>query len=72
MDLTAGTLIASSLVSTVGFGFFLYGKKQVRFPQLVVGLVMMVYPYFITGALAMWGIACGLVLALGALLRMGM
>ncbi len=28
MDLTAGNLFASLLVSTVGFGIFLFGKKQ--------------------------------------------
>ena len=25
---------------------FLYGKKEQRWPQLVIGLVFMVYPYF--------------------------
>ena len=47
MDLSAGSLFASLGVSTVGFGIFLYGKKQVRIPPLVVGLLMMIYPYFV-------------------------
>jgi len=25
---------------------FLYGKKQVRLPQLIGGLLLMIYPYF--------------------------
>ena len=31
-----------------GFVLFVYGKKQQRWPQLVAGLVFMVYPYFAT------------------------
>ena len=32
----------------VGFVLFVYGKKQQRWPQLLAGLAMMVYPYFAT------------------------
>ena len=72
MDFSAGTLIASLVVSSIGFGFFLYGKKQVRFPQLIVGLVMMIYPYFVAGPVAVWSIAGALVLALVVAVRLGM
>ena len=71
MDLSPGTLVASLLVSTAGFGLFLYGKKQLRMPQLAVGLVLMVYPYFTTGPLATWGIGGLLVLGLVVALRLG-
>ena len=53
-------------------GLFLYGKKQTRVPQLVVGLVMMVYPYFMAGALAMWGVGALLVFLLTVLVRAGL
>ena len=72
MDLSTGTLLTSLLVGSVGFGIFLYGKKQLRGPQLVVGGVMMAYPYFITGPLAMLGIAGLLIALLVGALRMGM
>ena len=72
MSFSTDTLLASLVVSTVGLGLFLYGKKQVRFPQLVVGLVMMTFPYFVAGSLAIWGLGSLLVLALVAAVRMGM
>ena len=72
MDLSIGTLISSLVVSSVGFGFFLYGKKQARLPHFVVGLAMMGYPYFVPGPLAMWSIAGALVLALVLAVRSGM
>lgn len=72
MDLSPGTLVASLVVSTAGFGFFLYGKKQLRLPQVVVGVVMMGFPYVVTSPLAIWAIGGTLVLALVAALRLGM
>ena len=63
-DLSAGTLIAGFLVSTVGLGFFLYGKRSTRLPQLVAGLGMMIAPYFTHGAT--------LTLSIGGVLFAGM
>ena len=57
MDIDANSLLAGMLVSSIGFVLFAYGKKQSRFPQLVVGLVLMVYPYFVPSVLLMFGIA---------------
>ena len=64
-------MVASFLISTVGFGFFLYGKKQMRVPQLVVGIAMMVYPYVITDSFWVVGIAMALVLGLWIAVRAG-
>ncbi len=72
MDLSASSLFANILVSTVGFGFFLYGKKQRRVPQLVTGVVLMVYPYFVNGAIAMLAIGAGIVAALWIAVRRGL
>ena len=71
MDLSAASLFAALFVSSVGFSLFLYGKKQLRFPQLIVGLVLMIYPYFVTDALAVWGIAVALIVALALVVRSG-
>ena len=71
MDLSAGTLIASLFVSSIGFALFLYGKKQVRFPQLMVGIAMMTYPYFIAGPILMLGVGVGLIVLLAIALRSG-
>jgi len=71
VDLTAGSLMASLLVSSIGLALFLFGKREVRLPQLVAGLTMMVFPYFVTDPLPMLGIAAALVLALVVVLRAG-
>jgi 4-hydroxybenzoate polyprenyltransferase len=39
-------LFLSLIPGGIGFVLFVYGKKQARWPQLVVGLAYMVYPYF--------------------------
>ena len=51
MDLDAGTIVASLLVSAVGFVFFSYGKSMKRMPQMIGGLTLMIYPYFVPDAL---------------------
>ena len=53
MDLDPTWIFLSMIPSGVGFVLFMYGKKQERLPQLVVGLLMMVYPYFVSTASAM-------------------
>ncbi len=37
-------MLLSLIPSGVGFVLFVYGKKEGRMPQLVAGLVFMVYP----------------------------
>jgi hypothetical protein len=41
-------LFLSLIPGGVGFVLFVYGKKQQRWPHLVAGLALMVYPYFAT------------------------
>lgn len=48
MSLDPGLLFFSLITSGVGFVLFIYGKKQERTPQLIAGLVMMIYPYFVS------------------------
>jgi len=67
-----GMLFSSLVVSSVGFGLYLYGKKQARCPHLIVGIVMMGFPYFVPGALAMFGVAGALGLGLVLAVRSGM
>jgi len=51
VEFTAPVLFATLLVSAVGMGLFLYGKKLHRLPQAAGGIVLMVGPYFLHGAL---------------------
>ena len=71
MTLDGNSLLAGFAVSTVGFGFFMYGKKQGRPPQILFGLVSMVYPYFVAGPAWVFGIFALLAAALGLALRLG-
>jgi hypothetical protein len=59
--LSANALLASLLVGSVGLGFFAYGKKQRRGPHLAAGVLMMVYPYFVSNVPLMLGIGAALV-----------
>ena len=62
MDLDPTWILLSMIPSGAGFVLFMYGKKQERLPQLVVGLLMMVYPYLVSSVsslivigLLLWG-----------------
>ena len=72
MDFTPGSLFASLIISAVGTGFFIYGKKQERWPQLVTGCALMGYPYVVTSVPWMIGIAVVLVGALYGAVRAGL
>jgi len=50
------TLLWGLLFSSIGLGFFLYGKKQRAVVPLVCGLVLMIYPYFIANVLLLIGV----------------
>jgi len=47
--------------SSIGLGYFIYGKKQSMIMPLICGLVLMVFPYFISNTLLL--VAVGVVLA---------
>jgi predicted membrane protein len=59
--MNSSTLLWGLLFSSIGFGFFLYGRKQRAVVPLVCGLALMIYPYFIPNVLAL--IAIGIALA---------
>ena len=44
-------LFAALLVSSIGLGYFIYGKKIADFHFLLAGIALMIYPYFFTGML---------------------
>jgi hypothetical protein len=46
-------LLWGVLFGSVGFGFFLYGKKQSMIVPLVCGLALMVFPYFMPNTVAL-------------------
>ena len=60
MNLDPTWLFLSLVPSGVGFVLLVYGKKRERWPQLVAGLLFMVYPYFATSV--MWLVGVGMIL----------
>jgi predicted membrane protein len=47
------SLVWELLFSAVGAGYFIYGKKQRATVPFVCGLVLMVYPYFVSSTVLM-------------------
>ena len=56
----ASSLLWGALFGAFGLGYFVYGKKQKAVVPLVCGLVLMVFPYFVSDALLL--VAIGVVL----------
>jgi len=72
MDLDAGSLIASLIVSSIGLVVFGYGKRLQRVPQVVVGLVLMAFPYVVPSVPLIAGIAAVLLGGLWLAIRFGL
>ncbi|WP_111858333.1 amino acid transport protein [Acinetobacter sp. CFCC 10889] len=53
-------LLLGVLFSSIGLGYFIYGKKQQRIIVLLSGIALMMYPYFIDNIMLL--ISVGLVL----------
>jgi hypothetical protein len=45
---STAVLLWGLLFGSIGFGFFIYGKKQKAIVPLITGIVLCVVPYFIT------------------------
>jgi len=71
MTIDPAWLFLSLVLSGLGFVLFRYGKKQDRWPQLVAGLALMVYPYFATSLLTLVGIGALIGASLWYALRNG-
>ena len=72
MDFSSGSLIASLIVSSIGFVVFGYGKRQERLPQVITGLILMGFPYLVPSVPLMAGIAAALLGAMWIALRFGL
>ena len=54
-------LIWGMLFGAIGFGYFLYGKKQKAIIPLCVGIVLCVFPYFIDNVYVLVGVGVTLI-----------
>ena len=61
MNLDPAWLFLSLITGAIGLALFLYGKREARWPQIVVGVLFMVYPYFTVSIASL--IVVGVILA---------
>lgn len=54
------SLLIGIFTGAIGVGYFMYGKRQARFAPLIAGMLLCVYPYFVTGAV--WLVVVGVAL----------
>ena len=71
MSLDPTFLFLSFITGGIGFVLLVYGKKQQRLPQLVAGVVFLVYPYFLSTPVAVVGVGIALGLALWWVIKLG-
>jgi hypothetical protein len=72
MDLSPANLFASMFIGAVGFVLYRYGRKQERIPQVVAGLALMAYPYFVASLGWMLVAAAAIVAVLVGAIRAGL
>ena len=64
MNLSVSTIFAGILFGSIGLVAFIYGKKQSLWKPLVIGIVLMVYPYMISNTIALYAVGALLTAAL--------
>jgi hypothetical protein len=40
-------LFIGMIISTVGVGYVMYGRRQTKFAPAIAGVVLCIYPYFV-------------------------
>jgi hypothetical protein len=48
------TFMVYLLFGAIGFGYFIYGKRQSKVVPLICGVGLIVYPYFITNTVLLF------------------
>jgi hypothetical protein len=71
VDLDVNTLLLGGVISLIGMALLMYGRKAVRIPHIVVGLILIVYPYFVGNLFATIAIAVALVGGLAVVSKLG-
>jgi hypothetical protein len=59
-----GKIYAMLVFGLIGMAAFGYGRKQRSPKAITIGILLMAYPYMVSGNLALWGIGAGLTVAL--------
>jgi predicted membrane protein len=51
--MSTSLIVFGLIFGSIGFGFFLYGRKQQAPVPLVCGVLLMFFPYFITNTVVL-------------------
>ena len=62
--MTAENLLCSIIFSAIGLGAWIYGKKSALWKPMIIGGILMIYPYFVADTLLMALIGCALTASL--------
>jgi len=60
--MNTAALLWGVLFSSIGLGYFIYGKKQQAAVPLVCGLALMIYPYFVSSTVLLVAIGAALMI----------
>ena len=47
--MSSASLFWGLLFGSVGIGYFVYGKRQEKLVPLICGILLMAFPYFVSG-----------------------
>ena len=53
-------LFGSLLFGAIGLAAFIYGKRMVLYKPMVIGIVLMAYPYFVAQTWLLYAVGCAL------------
>jgi hypothetical protein len=59
-------LFGSVLFGSIGLAAFIYGKRMVLWKPMVIGVVLIAYPYFVSQTWLIYAVGCALSLGLFA------
>jgi hypothetical protein len=71
MSFEPASLFLSLVAGTVGLALLVYGRKQMRIPHIVAGLLLMIYPYFMASVWSLIGVGILLGAGLWLAVRLG-
>lgn len=63
MNFSGWGLLAGVVFGSIGVGYLMYGRRQTRIVHVVCGMLLMVFPWFVSNLAALLGIGLALVLA---------
>ena len=64
MNFSMTNIIGGLIFGSIGFIAFVYGKKQSNFITMIIGALLMAYPYFIQNNILLYVIGAALTGAL--------